>query len=142
MEFLAVKENGVLRPAYSGDWDVFNKWRNGDVIALEGKKPRSIQKHRKLFALIDAVLTNFPEAGSNRKQFLDRLKMSIGWVDTLRTLNEEIVEIPRSISFSNCNEAEFEEFYILAAHKIYETFFSDYGDFEFFENDLINLFDY
>lgn len=104
-------ETPALIPSDQPSWDALKKKKVGSTIATETKRARSPQHHRKFWAVMNAVFENqqtkFPDVDS----MVDAIKIEIGHADIQLRLSGESVLIPRSISFHDCDQDKFNEFY-------------------------------
>ena len=88
----------------------FNKQKIDDEIFPEWKPKRNIKFHRKLYALLNAVIVN-QDHYKDVKNLLDEVKLRSGHFDMHISHKGEITKVPSSISFFNMDEAQFEIFY-------------------------------
>ena len=99
-----------LIPASERDEDQFAKLRRNTEYKCDLKKARNPDHHRKGFALIDLIF-NSQEAYLTLEDMLTELKLLTGWyVEHVRS-SGELVYIPKSISFADMDQLEFETFY-------------------------------
>ncbi len=110
------KHLGSLRPADEQSEDWLRKIANGECIMVEARKPRNIQHHRKLFALLKLVCDNV-EQPITPKMLLGVIKLRTGYCDIVKTAKGEIL-LPKSISFESLDQHGFDEFYNAAVHFI------------------------
>ena len=93
--------------------EVMQKWKIGDVVAATVRRPRSIQHHRKLFAMLNlvwegsAIQDTYPSVDC----LLDALKHAMGHVETFRSIHGDVLMKPKSISFESMPQDEFNRFY-------------------------------
>ena len=105
------KHLGSLRPADEQSEDWLRKIGNGEYIMVEARKPRNIQHHRKMFALLNLIC-------HNTEKFNDPL-MLLKYIQQITGLHCEIYhssihgtqKIPKSIAFYNMDQLEFNPFY-------------------------------
>lgn len=109
MKAQLVKHGGALWPATEADKERFRKWPQGQVVDVEWKRPRNPQFHRKFFALVNMAYQH-SEAPSP-DAFLDSLKILAGHYENIALPDGRIWLRPKSISFANMGEDEFDEFY-------------------------------
>lgn len=87
---------------------ILGKVKMGDRVLVKVHRPRSIQQHRMLFALLTKVAeaTEFetPDA------LLTALKVALGRYDLLRLPSGKVVPVPQSISFAAMKQDEFQRF--------------------------------
>lgn len=106
---LTVKNLGSLRPIDEAGEAVLRRIGQGEIVSIELKRPRNVQHHRKLFAMLSIVLHN-QEFYKSIDDILDVCKLRIGHVRTVMT-RDGAVQIPKSISFSAMDQSDFDDFY-------------------------------
>jgi hypothetical protein len=74
------------------------------------KKPRNYEFHKKYFDLLNLVFEN-QEQYDNFKAFRSAVTMQAGWYNTHTSLNGVLMFSPKSISFANMDDLEFEKLY-------------------------------
>lgn len=130
---LQKKGPNIFVAPYSSDSDIIAKWKVGDQLSCEVRKPRNISHHRKFFALLSLTLANLPEGhkllvnGQEMEiksvgHLLDLIKMELGYHEMFVTLAGEVVYKPKSISFATMPQIEFNEFYQRSIDVIIEHF--------------------
>lgn len=98
-------------PASKTDGERLARIRVGEGIRVVWKRERTLWRHKKFFALLQLVAEHHP-AYDNVEKALVALKVLTGLVDPFpHPQTGEIILQPRSISFQNMGEDEFEEFY-------------------------------
>lgn len=94
------------------DWLAKTKLSQG--VLLDPRRPRNIQHHRKLFALLNLAIDNWPEIPEapsvTTKSLLGLIKLRTGYADPIMSA-DGIEWIPRSINFESMDQQEFEPFY-------------------------------
>ena len=110
MQLLLKKTEHGLVPIYDDCVEALKKVAMGGEIVVEYKPRRNSMFHRKLFALLNAVLPN-QSAHKTIDNILNEVKLKSGHYETMKTQDGFIFHVPKSISFSNMDEAEFEKFY-------------------------------
>ena len=110
------KPLGSPRPADEQSEDWLRKIANGECIMVEARKPRNIQHHRKLFALLKLVCDNVDEK-ITPELLLGLIKLRTGYSELIRTRKGEVL-IPKSIAFESLDQHGFDEFYNAAVHFI------------------------
>src|SRR3546814_11922729 len=73
---------------------------------LEGRRARNPRRHRLFWALVQIIKEN-TDARQSPDAIADYLKIRAGHVEVFRRPGGEVVEVPKSISFSKCSEDEF-----------------------------------
>lgn len=105
----AVDDNGV---------SVLRKIAVGEVIQCELNKPRNLAHHRKFWALLNVVWQSSGD-WSSPYGLLIELKVRLGHVQqVLIRETGEIVHVPKSISFAQMDQTEFDSFYERALHEL------------------------
>lgn len=111
MKLLLVKTlNGSLKPAYDADYENLKKIKAGATVECEIKQPRNIKFHRKFFALINLVFQNQEQYNSIEHLRKDLIIASGHYEERYNFEGVQIFE-PKSISFSNMDETEFNQLY-------------------------------
>ena len=81
--------------------------KDGQQVLVTIRKPRSIQHHRLLFALLRKVTDN-SDRWANERVLLDDLKLATGLFETrISALNQMPYPVPASISFAAMGQEEF-----------------------------------
>jgi hypothetical protein len=111
MKFLVKKQFGKLIPVYNSDAEKLKacKLKEGEVYEVEIKKKRNYEFHKKYFALINLCYDNqdvFDEFDNLR----DYLTCKSGFYIKITTPDGEMIK-PKSISFANMDNIEFEQLY-------------------------------
>jgi len=97
-------------PSLPVDKELLGKWSAGEVLRAKVSKMRNPKFHRKYFALLQVMLDG-QEKYTNPEDLLTEVKIRIGHYSEHITAQGELVYVPRSISFVNCDELEFESIY-------------------------------
>lgn len=116
MKIRLVNTAAGLVPMYDDDWDERRKLKPGGVYVAEIKPARNIRFHRLYFALVEAAWSLLPEQTAagfrNREGFRKYLEVAAGWYEPFYSpIRGEWLEIPKSISFSSMDGAEFRQLY-------------------------------
>lgn len=133
-----------LVPLYDDDYEQKRKLRLGKVYLAEIKLARNVQFHRKYFALIKCAWEYQNESvqsffHNDCNLFRKTVEVAAGICDRVFNLRlKEWVDIPRSISFSAMDEAEFAEMYERIKDVLFSTFLKDI-DYKEFQSNLINF---
>ncbi len=112
------KHLGSLRPADEQSEDWLRKIANGEYIMVEARKPRNIQHHRKLFALLNLVCENIDQPMTT-EMLLGIIKLRTGYCDVMQTAKGEVA-LPKSIAFESMDQMQFSKFYDAAVRFIIE----------------------
>lgn len=106
-----IKKNGALVP---GDGDAalaFGKMKDGAGYLLNVTRPRNVQHHRKLFALLNMVQEN-TDKWPTVETLLDDLKISTGLFETrINAVTGIPYVVAKSISFASMAQDEFEDWF-------------------------------
>ena len=86
-------------------------------VLLDPRRPRNIQHHRKLFALLNLAVDNWPTEITTGA-LLGLIKIKTGHADPVESADGNIHFIPRSINFESMGQDEFEPFYEKAVQLI------------------------
>lgn len=97
-------------PASAHDAEEFEKLRITSEYKCDLRKARNPDHHRKGFALIKLIFDS-QEKYTTIEDVLTELKLLTGWYRHHVRSNGEIVYLPKSISFADMDQTEFEEFY-------------------------------
>ena len=89
---------------------VTQKIEVGDTILVDYKPRRNVKFHRKLFALLNAVLPN-QSTYKTVDNLLNAVKLQAGHFDIVVSHKGEQIYVAKSISFSSMDEVEFDMFY-------------------------------
>jgi hypothetical protein len=104
-----------MTEADQDQWDKFKRWlksvENGESFKLEWTRPRNLKMHRKLFAML-TVVSEYSEVYDTTDKALIGIKILIGHCDYVPNPHTgDLIAVPRSLSFSKCEQGEFEELY-------------------------------
>ena len=84
------------------------KWGVGSSVMIEKESKRSQKQHRMYWALITLVLDN-QDYFKDKDHLSHYIKLKIGHVDVVQ-YKGEVIEVPKSISFSSTKQEEFNSF--------------------------------
>ncbi|MFA5177252.1 MAG: DUF1367 family protein [Candidatus Omnitrophota bacterium] len=104
------KVNGQLCPASRYDEDQIARIREGETVHVELTKKRNLGFHRRFFALINYVFEN-QDKYKIVEDLLIEIKLKTGHYAEHVTLKGNVIYVPKSISFAQCDEIEFRTFY-------------------------------
>ncbi|HQC63267.1 MAG TPA: DUF1367 family protein [Candidatus Marinimicrobia bacterium] len=108
--FLVKTQSGVLAPFDDADAQRMAKIKTNEVVRAEITKPRNLLFHKKFMALVRLVFEN-QERYNSIEDLLVEFKLKVGHYKEHITTDGKIVYVPKSISFSQMDEYEFNEFY-------------------------------
>jgi hypothetical protein len=107
-----IKREGALHPYYPSDRERFNKIENNRIIEVEMKQPRNKKHHDKFRALLRFAFHHWTEGEyGSPDELAEALKYEVGHTRTVRLLDGTPVREARSLSFSECDQLEFNEVY-------------------------------
>ena len=107
--FLVVKNLGALRPVDEAGEEIMRHVGQGEIVAVEMKRPRNVAHHRRFFAMLSIILEN-QDYYKSVEDILDLCKLATGHCRTVRTRQGD-VRIPESISFAEMDQDAFNSFY-------------------------------
>lgn len=99
----------MLTPVTDDDRALLRRLKQGEVIEVEWRRPRNPRFHRKFFALVNMAYSH--SDSPSRECFLDTLKILAGHYDNVVLPDGKVWMRPKSISFANMSEDEFDAFY-------------------------------
>lgn len=106
---------GNLIACNDSDREVLDKFKKGDVLKVDIKKPRNVQFHRKYFALLNIAFNNLPEHlieyYPNFEVFRTILQLKAGYYTPVLTQKGTTIYLPKSISFASMDSLEFDELF-------------------------------
>ena len=98
-------------PVYNSDYDALRsaKLKEGDIFEIEIKKKRNYEFHKKYFALVNLCFDN-QEVFETLDEMRFYLTMKSGFYKTFETEKGKMY-MPKSISFSEMDNIEFQTLY-------------------------------
>lgn len=100
-----------LVPDCEQDQERLRRLKIGEVVKAKISKPRNLQHHRKLFALLRLIAEN-SDVYNNERKALTVLKILTGHVEFVADPRTgELVAQPDSISFEAMDQIKFSEWY-------------------------------
>jgi len=142
---LSKTAGGTLAPADQQAVDYVSKLKLGQPVKATIVRPRNIQFHKKYFALLQVAFDAWePPAKQykgevvqkNFKQFRRDIVILSGHYETAYTLKGEVRLTPKSISFANMDEDEFEALYSATINVVLSRILTNYT-----REDLDNVVD-
>lgn len=125
----------VLAPAHQSDLDELAKLPTAQPVRVKVTRIRNVDFHRKFFALLNLAFDYWEppedtyERGPVEKNF-ERFRADViilaGFYDTYWRLNGEARIEPKSISFANMDQDEFEELYAKTVDVIIKYVLTNY----------------
>lgn len=112
MKLLVKKEFGKLIPCFNSDYDNLKecKLKEGEIYEIEIKKKRNYEFHKKYFALINLCYDN-QEHFELFDDLRDYLTIKCGYYRKIIMPSGYEQIKPKSISFANMDEIEFNDLY-------------------------------
>jgi hypothetical protein len=115
MKFNLCKHNGKAIPATDEDQKKFQKIGEGEVFTCKSVDQRSIEFHRKFFALIRLAFDNMPERFDNHFPDPDDLRKELlilgGFYSEYTDFRGNTVKVPESMAFDKMGAERFEQVY-------------------------------
>ncbi len=110
MEIYLIKtDTGQFIPAYNSGYEKAKRFKPGETLLADIKRPRNIGFHRKFFALLNLGFEN-QEQYDNFEDYRAVFIMKTGKYKVIET-DRGVVYLPKSISFAAMDNLEFEELY-------------------------------
>jgi len=139
-KMILTKTEHGLRPADALSESSMLRLVKGKSYTFEYKRARNHKFHRLVFGVATIVCEN-SDRWDNPLLFIKAVELTHGYVDTLVDMNGEVFMIPKSISFENMEEQEFNKLFdciLIEASKVLgihqeklrlqlEEVFRDYG---------------
>lgn len=118
MKALLLKTDKGLRGSSPADQEAWTKFRRrletmkpGTWLRMEWASPRHPKHHRKFMALLQLITEN-SETYDTVEKALVAVKLCVGHFDmAVDPTTGEITKVPRSISYENMKQEEFDVFY-------------------------------
>ena len=115
MELYLTRTLNGLSASDDASRTALRKIKHGSTVVADIRRPRNVKFHRKFFAMMNLV---WESAGDwpSVEHLLDDVKVAIGHCEKRQFVNRNTGETyeytrPKSISFANMNDDEFEKFY-------------------------------
>ena len=102
--------DGKLMPSSEKSMQKFQKVKIGDTVLVDYKAKRNVQFHRKGFALLNLIFQN-QDKYKNFEDMRTEFKLKAGLYELHVTTKGKTIYVPKSMSFSEMDENEFEELY-------------------------------
>ena len=145
---------GGLEPFNDEAYELMLKISNGDTVTFNKIiTPRNYQFHKKYFALLKFSYENWEPGKLSGKKFegvkpektFDRFRADLtilaGHFRQVIRVNGEMVIEPKSISFANMSEDEFEELYSNTINVVLKKILTNY-DREQLDNVILELLNF
>lgn len=102
--------DGKLIPSSEKSIKIFNRVKIGEEILIDYKAKRNVQFHKKGFALLNLVFQN-QDIYRNLEDLRVEFRLKSGYYTEHITTKGKLIYIPKSMSFAEMDENEFEELY-------------------------------
>jgi hypothetical protein len=106
MDIFLTKTLAGFVPADEQAKQAVKRWRIGETLRCNVKKPRDYRHHKQYFALLTLTFEN-QDKYTSFEHFRKAVQIAAGHVDELITLDGELVLLPRSIDYTTLDEFEF-----------------------------------
>ena len=110
--FLRKIGRGVFQVDDAHSEEQSEKWQVGEIVKMDASRPRNINHHRWLMALIGYVVHN-TDRFIDHNRALTQLKLDTGHYDEYIVMEggkQFAVRVPKSIAFNSMDEDEFMRF--------------------------------
>lgn len=104
------RRGNTLIPADMHADELMKKIGDGKDVLVRLYKPRNIDHHRKLFAILNCVVEN-SETYNDVEELLDVVKIMTGYNRVVQGLDGQIYRIPKSIAFASMSQEVFDRFF-------------------------------
>lgn len=143
--------NGLLATDAQSE-EFLRKIKHGQIVRAEVKRVRNLKFHRKFFALLNVAfeawtpeIKVYAKTGEVAVKNFDRFRSDVtilaGFYEATYKINGEMVLKPKSISFSNMDETEFQDLYSKVIDVILERILTNYtkDDLEQVVNEVLGF---
>lgn len=139
MKGLFIKHAGAFRPFDDETYEKFKRIKEGKAVELQFTQKRSIQFHRRYFALLNtawAYLTEDQEKlFGSIDGFRKTLSLNAGFYEPILDMKEQrFIRAPKSIAFDKMSEDEFEELYERTKDLLFQYILTNITEDEFMAN--------
>lgn len=111
MKILVIKTPSGLKPLYDSDYDNYSKIALGEEFEIEYTKKRNSRFHRKFFALLKLAFENQSDYRNFNDLRYDLTIVAGYYEENVNKITGEVTKRAKSISFSQMDEIEFNEYY-------------------------------
>lgn len=109
------RKGNTLIPSDIHAEEMFNTIKDGKDILIRIWKPRNIEQHRKLFAILRTVVNN-SETYNNVEELLVVVKLAVGYATVVQDWEGNYVRQAKSISVASMPQDEFARFFPRAVY--------------------------
>lgn len=125
--FIVKNLNGTIKPAHDSDYDLLKKLKVNEIYKCEIVQPRNLAFHKKFFALIKMLYDN-QDRYSNIDHLRHDLIIEAGYYELRYNIHGVEIYEPKSISFANMKQDEFDKLYSAVVDVIVKYFNFDRED--------------
>jgi len=109
MKFRVIKLGEALFPFDDEAKEIIKKWKQGNMVLVEAKRPRNYEHHKKYFALLNIIYEN-TEHFESFEEIQTYFKIKIGIYKTIK-VEDKFYPMVGSISWATMNQDAFSLFY-------------------------------
>lgn len=109
-KFIAISHLGTLRPVDEQGRAELSKLRQGQQVEIELKRARNPRQHRLYWGLVGLIFHQ-QSRYATQEQLSNALKCAVGFCDEVELMNGKTMVTPKSMSFANMKQDEFEPFF-------------------------------
>ena len=106
-----------LRPTDAIGGEALERVPLNEDVKVEITRPRRLGHHRKFFALLAAVYPHQSTYGS-QNLFRAAIEVALGFGESVKLPDGRMIIVPKSISFANMDQAEFDALFDRAVELI------------------------
>jgi hypothetical protein len=110
VSFIAARNLSGLRPVDAHGVDLLAKIKQGQQVEIIVKRARNGRQHRLYWALIGLIHPQ-QRLYTTQEQLSNAMKCAVGWCDEVPLNSGKVMVTPRSISFANMDQTEFQQFF-------------------------------
>ena len=103
-------QNGTFAPADDDSFDTARKFKAGQTYPVKIWIKRNTQFHKKFFALLKEIYQN-QDTYTNINDLRVEILLKTGFYDEHITMKGQIIYLPKSMSFENMDNVDFENLY-------------------------------
>ena len=140
MRIFLKRTQAGFEPDTEYDSDDISRIKFGSVVEAEIKQPMNLKFHRKWRALLRFAFEN-QDKYQDFEDFYIEIKLKTGHYDEHVTTKGNLIYVPKSMSFSKCDEIEFDQRYSKAIDVIIEHFMPD-STAEEIDRIILNILDF
>lgn len=121
--FLIKHMDGALRPASEEDAEALRRWKVGEPVKVEARKPRNYRLLQKTMVLFRLAYEHFCEFGVSevtykgrkvvpcKERFRKDLTILAGHYDPVFDIRGNVRLVAKSLSYARCTEEQAQEIY-------------------------------